>query len=85
VRTDLLIQSSLPALVVLSWTNHSSLCWCALIYCAGRHKDLYPGGAPEHPGDAGGGMCYVLLSRVALGYTLRTKGAPYALPTDGDS
>ena len=38
------------------------------------HKDLYPGGASEHPGEENGGVCYVLVTRVALGYTLRTKG-----------
>ena len=41
---------------------------------ADAHRDLYPGGASEHPGDDYGGVCYVLVTRVALGYTLRTKG-----------
>lgn len=31
---------------------------------------LYPGGADEHPGD----VCYALVCRVTLGYTIRTKG-----------
>ena len=34
------------------------------------HKQLYPNGADDHPGD----VCYVLVCRVALGYTIRTKG-----------
>ena len=38
------------------------------------HKELYPGGADEHPGDQHGGVCYMLVTRVVLGYMLRTKG-----------
>ena len=45
--------------------------WSAL---SDRHKELYPGGADEHPGDQYGGVCYMLVTRVALGYMLRTKG-----------
>jgi serine/threonine protein kinase len=34
------------------------------------HKMLYPGGASDHPGN----VSYVLICRVALGYSIRTRG-----------
>jgi hypothetical protein len=38
------------------------------------HSELYPGGADDHPGDENGGVCYLLVGRVALGYPIRTNG-----------
>ena len=34
------------------------------------HKMLYPGGASDHPGN----VSYVLICRVAMGYSIRTRG-----------
>ena len=33
------------------------------------HRRLYPGGASDHPGN----VCYALVCRVALGYSIRTR------------
>ena len=38
------------------------------------HSELYPGGKDDHPGDENGGVCYVLVGRVVLGYPIRTNG-----------
>jgi hypothetical protein len=37
------------------------------------HKSLYPEGAAGHPGD----VCYLLVCRVALGYSIRTRARFY--------
>ena len=42
------------------------------------HAQLYPGGADDHPGD----VCYALLCRVAMGYTIRTDRRARRRPGD---
>jgi hypothetical protein len=44
----------------------------------GLHKELYPNGEADHPGD----VCYALVCRVAMGYSIRTQGRRSLLPND---
>ena len=41
------------------------------------HRTLYPGGAADHPGN----VCYALICRVAMGYSIRTRSRFYNAKT----